>query len=230
MRVEGTIQRWSEAKGYGFIQSAQHSNVFVHIRDFRGPTPPSEGLRVSYEEILVGSKGPRAMDVRPVTAPAAATGPTRAAGTRHPAARPSPDNRRQRRGNAPTPKPAAPNGAGLAILLMVSWLGLLIWGAVSGRLPFWLLGGAAAINALTYLVYAHDKSAARRDAWRTSEGALHMLALLGGWPAAWWAQQNLRHKSRKVEFRRIYWLTLVLNCAALVYVLAHPEWIGMHPA
>ena len=60
---------------------------------------------------------------------------------------------------------------------------------------------------------------APRGGWRTSEKQLHLLALLGGWPAAWWAQQRLRHKSSKPEFRRVYWATIVLNCAALGFVL-----------
>ena len=38
--------------------------------------------------------------------------------------------------------------------------------------------------------------------------ALHLLALLGGWPAAWLAQQNMRHKSSKTAFRAIYWATI----------------------
>ena len=33
--------------------------------------------------------------------------------------------------------------------------------------------------------------------------------------AAWLAQQNMRHKSRKTAFRAIYWATIVLHCAAL---------------
>jgi len=37
-----------------------------------------------------------------------------------------------------------------------------------------------------------DKSAAQRNAWRTPEGTLHMLSLVGGWPGAMIAQQILR--------------------------------------
>ncbi|HON31499.1 MAG TPA: DUF1294 domain-containing protein, partial [Ottowia sp.] len=112
-----------------------------------------------------------------------------------------------------------PTGSGLAALLMLGWLALLAWGAWSQRLPLWLLGALAALNLVTYAAYAADKSAARRGGWRTSEQQLHLLALLGGWPAAWWAQQRLRHKSSKPEFRRVYWATIVLNCAALGFVL-----------
>ena len=68
MHTQGTIRRWDSAKGFGFIQGAHSSNVFFHVRDYRGATPPAEGMRVEFEEIQVGSKGPRAMAVRPLGA------------------------------------------------------------------------------------------------------------------------------------------------------------------
>ena len=40
---------------------------------------------------------------------------------------------------------------------------------------------------------------------------LHGLSLIGGWPGALIAQQVLRHKSRKEEFRFVFWLTVVIN-------------------
>ena len=42
------------------------------------------------------------------------------------------------------------------------------------------------------------------------------MALAGGWPGALLAQQWLRHKSAKREFRAVFWATLVLNVAGLV--------------
>jgi uncharacterized membrane protein YsdA (DUF1294 family) len=77
----------------------------------------------------------------------------------------------------------------------------------------------AALSLLTLLVYAWDKSAARRRAWRISEATLHGLALLGGWPGAWLAQVWLRHKSRKQPFRTWFWLMVAANLAALALLL-----------
>ena len=77
MRGEGSIRRWDAARGFGFIQTAERRDVFFHVRDFRGAGAPTEGLRVSFEAIEVGGKGPRAMDVRPLSAtagPAATNG------------------------------------------------------------------------------------------------------------------------------------------------------------
>ena len=68
----------------------------------------------------------------------------------------------------------------VAMLLMLGWLALLAWGAWAQRLPLWLLGAMAALNLVTFLSYALDKSAAQSGGWRTSEKQLHLLALLGG--------------------------------------------------
>jgi uncharacterized membrane protein YsdA (DUF1294 family) len=75
-----------------------------------------------------------------------------------------------------------------------------------------------AASVVTFIAYAIDKSAARKGRWRTKEGTLHVLAMIGGWPGAFVAQRVLRHKSRKQPFRMIFLLTVILNCAALVWL------------
>jgi uncharacterized membrane protein YsdA (DUF1294 family) len=66
------------------------------------------------------------------------------------------------------------------------------------------------------LFYAHDKSAAQANEWRTPEGTLLMLGLLGGWPGAIVAQQMLRHKTSKISFRIAFWLTVLVNVGAFL--------------
>ena len=57
--------RWNAERAFGFIRSpGSAADVFFHIRDFRGATPPREGLAVVFEEIHGGGKGPRAMAVQ----------------------------------------------------------------------------------------------------------------------------------------------------------------------
>jgi uncharacterized membrane protein YsdA (DUF1294 family) len=80
----------------------------------------------------------------------------------------------------------------------------------------WIAAWFVAASVVTFFVYAIDKSAARRRAWRTPERTLHMLALAGGWPGALLAQQFLRHKSAKAEFRATFWATVFLNVADFV--------------
>lgn len=71
------------------------------------------------------------------------------------------------------------------------------------------------VSIITYFVYAKDKSAAEMSEWRISENTLHMHSLLFGWPGAIVAQQRLRHKTKKVSFRIVFWLTVIANVSAL---------------
>lgn len=76
-----------------------------------------------------------------------------------------------------------------------------------------------AISLLTLLVYGIDKSRAMNKGWRIPESTLHILSLLGGWPGAIIGQQVFRHKRRKGGFMVAFWLTVILNCAALAAYL-----------
>lgn len=216
--MQGTIRRWDSDKGFGFIQAEHSNNVFFHIRDYRGDAPPVVGMEVEYEEIQVGGKGPRAMQVRSRTAPRTAA----------PRRNPPPRTSRQR---PMPPQRDTPAGASVAMALMLAWVALLAWGAWVQRLPLGLLGLLVLLNGATFFTYAFDKSAAQRGAWRTPEQTLHLMALLGGWPAAWWAQQWLRHKSSKASFRTIYWCTALLHSAALGAIVLQPrllDFSGFH--
>lgn len=84
------------------------------------------------------------------------------------------------------------------------------------HMALWIAGVYAGMSLLTLIVYASDKSAAKAGRWRTAESTLHLLALAGGWPGALLAQQWLRHKSAKRQFRAVFWATVVLNVAGLV--------------
>ncbi|MGV3740902.1 MAG: DUF1294 domain-containing protein [Burkholderiaceae bacterium] len=89
----------------------------------------------------------------------------------------------------------------------------------AGRLPAFVLAFYLVSSVGTFLAYAADKSAASRNAWRTAENTLHLLALVGGWPGALTAQRVLRHKSSKKPFLISFWSTALLNCAALGWLL-----------
>ncbi|MBA6232192.1 MULTISPECIES: DUF1294 domain-containing protein [unclassified Colwellia] len=87
-----------------------------------------------------------------------------------------------------------------------------------GYFPEKLLYVYIGLSILTYLAYAFDKSKAQRGAWRTQESTLHFLSLAGGWPGAALAQQFLRHKSSKREFRNVYWITAIINMGVLIWL------------
>ena len=80
-----------------------------------------------------------------------------------------------------------------------------------------LLAGCYGVASLvTFIVYALDKSAAKRGRRRVRERTLHLLSLLGGWPGALAAQRVLRHKCSKGRFLVVFWLTVVLNVGLVV--------------
>jgi uncharacterized membrane protein YsdA (DUF1294 family) len=78
-----------------------------------------------------------------------------------------------------------------------------------------------ALSLFTFLIYARDKSAAKTGRRRTPERTLHALGLAGGWPGALLAQRVLRHKSSKRTFQLTFWMTVLLNCGALVWLASH---------
>lgn len=78
----------------------------------------------------------------------------------------------------------------------------------------------AVMSMLTFIIYAIDKSKAKRGVWRIPENSLHILSLCCGWPGAMVAQQILRHKSKKIRFRAVFWLTLVINVVILLWLLS----------
>jgi uncharacterized membrane protein YsdA (DUF1294 family)/cold shock CspA family protein len=190
MRFEGTVTKWDDERGFGFIRPDQGGqDVFVHIKAFaRGADRPQEGQRVSFEVDLGPQRKKRALRVEPVR--------TRSA-------------ERVKR----------PSGAewGTATLFAIPGFVLLFFAvAVMWRPPMWIGLLYVIASASTFFAYAADKSAARRGDVRTPERALHLMSLLGGWPGALLAQQFLRHKSIKTEFRAVFWSTVVVNIVLFV--------------
>jgi len=80
--------------------------------------------------------------------------------------------------------------------------------------------GKPSPSTVAFVAYALDQSAARNDQWRTRESALHLFALIGGWPGALAAQRLLRHKTKKQSFQIVFWVTVVLNCSALGWLFS----------
>lgn len=191
MQFEGRIKSWNDERGFGFIEPDQGGQeIFVHIKACaRLMGRPQVGQRVRFAVEMSQGKE-RARDVAAV---AVQRGPAKAVGT---------------------PKPAQ---WGVATWLLIpAFLMLYLWLAVLWRTPHWLGAVYVGGSVLAYALYAADKSAARRGAWRVSESTLHAVALAGGWPGALLAQQLTRHKTAKAEFRRIFWATVLLNVLGFV--------------
>ena len=206
MRFTGTLTAWNDERGFGQIAPAQGGEpVFVHISAWpRGIGRPQLHQAVSFE-VEQGPKGKRARAVQPVASRLTA-------------------NQGQRGQSSQRSRQAGIGAAqwGTTTLLAIPAFVVLFAGvAVLWKLPLWAAGLYVGLSAATFLVYAIDKSAAERGAWRTPESNLHVLALAGGWPGALLAQQVLRHKSSKREFRAAFWGTVVLNVVGFM-VLASP--------
>jgi uncharacterized membrane protein YsdA (DUF1294 family)/cold shock CspA family protein len=201
MKSQGTVVRWDEARGFGFIRTGgPGADVFLHARDLRLPDGqrPREGLRVVFDVIHVGGKGPRAVAVRL----------TGGGGATRPAARPPAPRRRA--------SPSRPGAlAWLAWPLMAAYGAALAWAAWTRLAPWWILPAAAGLSLAAFFVYWQDKYAAEQGRWRIPEDTLHLWSLAGGWPGAWLAQQVLRHKSSKGSFLTVYWATVLLHLAGV---------------
>jgi uncharacterized membrane protein YsdA (DUF1294 family)/cold shock CspA family protein len=103
-------------------------------------------------------------------------------------------------------------GALFLVLLLLGWF--------FAKVPVIVVLAYGLMSVLTFLLYGADKSAAVNNRWRTQESTLHFAGLVGGWPGALFAQDLFRHKSKKTEFQSVFWVTVVLNCAGLAWLLS----------
>jgi uncharacterized membrane protein YsdA (DUF1294 family) len=102
----------------------------------------------------------------------------------------------------------------LSIIFSISIVAASLMNYIPINVVFVYLGA----SIVTYIAYVFDKSKAQRGAWRTPESTLHFFALIGGWPGAAIAQQTLRHKSQKRDFRIVFWLTVIVNFSVLAWL------------
>ncbi|MEM1213082.1 MAG: DUF1294 domain-containing protein [Planctomycetota bacterium] len=79
------------------------------------------------------------------------------------------------------------------------------------------LAGLASVAVAALLWW--DKRQARLGRWRVPERRLHVLELLGGWPASWAVRRLIRHKTVKVKYRVAFVLAAVGHVTAVAAVL-----------
>ncbi|MCF7730303.1 MAG: DUF1294 domain-containing protein [Akkermansiaceae bacterium] len=99
---------------------------------------------------------------------------------------------------------------------------LLLPGLAMLMLPFplWVAPGSMVmISVLTFWMYAHDKQQALAGRWRIAENSLHLAELLGGWPGAFLAQRQQRHKCSKVSYLIVFWCIVAIYQIVAVDVL-----------
>ncbi|HRH87729.1 MAG TPA: cold shock and DUF1294 domain-containing protein [Rubrivivax sp.] len=190
MRFEGILSSWNDDRGFGYIEAAQGGEpIFVHVSAWpKGSGRPQTKQAVSFE-VESGPKGKRAKNVQFA---------------------------RTRRVARPPEKPGRAQWGAATLFVIPAFLILFAVVAVLWKPPPWVAGLYMAASLATFVAYAADRSAAAKGAWRTRESTLHLLSLAGGWPGALLAQQFLRHKSTKQQFRQVFWATVLLNVLALL--------------
>jgi len=114
----------------------------------------------------------------------------------------------------------AAQGGTIALTIALLFLIFVGVSVFIGELPFLVLAFYVGVSVISFLMYRHDKSAAQQNQWRTGEGTLILLGVLGGWPGAFIAQQLFHHKSKKKSFQVAFWITVLLNCFGLVLWLS----------
>ena len=64
---EGTVKWFNDTKGFGFIESSDGVDVFVHQSEIQGEgyRSLSEGAKVEFE-LTQGPKGPKAVQVKQI--------------------------------------------------------------------------------------------------------------------------------------------------------------------
>ena len=202
MRDQGRLVEWFDEKGYGFIQPNDDSKdrVFLHIKDFARQGPrPILGCALEYNVIVDAQGRYRAQQVSYLKASQ------------------TQKSRTSKVSSIKTQQGQRWSPMQIASVAYIVFLALLV---LMGRLSGLVLLFINVMNAASYWFYAQDKEAAKKGQRRVPENTLHLLSFLGGWPAAWLAQQKLRHKTQKQPFRKIYFCTILFNILLIFWLIS----------
>lgn len=86
-----------------------------------------------------------------------------------------------------------------------------------------VLGLMLVLSLVSFAAYGWDKRCSTLGNRRIPERNLHLLAVFGGWPGALVGQRYFRHKTKKLPFRVLFWIT-VLGHLVLVGVVGSIIW------
>lgn len=184
----GTITKWNDDKGFGFIK------------------PRSGG-----KDIFIHITGYSKEHKKPVAGLMVNYFHSTDARGRKCAVDVRPVNGHKNNGRALRQKSSA------LIICSIFFISLFLFSSLK-LIPFVIVAVYFVMSVITFIMYAKDKNSAQNGNWRTPESTLQLLSLLGGWPGAAIAQSYLRHKSKKISFRFVYWITVIVNCFGLYWI------------
>lgn len=191
MRFQGKLTNWNDDRGFGFVEpNGGGDRAFVHIKSFRKPSRRPINEDLITYELLPQSGG----KYKAIN--------VSLVGDRH--------------SQHKSPKQSRKLGSLITSVFCVA-LALL---TLLKLLPVEVLLLYIVASLIAFVFYAVDKSAAQNNRWRTPENHLHILALIGGWPGALFAQNKLRHKSSKNAFKNVFWVTVVINMSAFFWLFS----------
>jgi uncharacterized membrane protein YsdA (DUF1294 family)/cold shock CspA family protein len=194
MRYQGKLVERNDDKAYGFVlPNAGGRKIFVHLNEFAGRRRPDIGSLITFEMGRDASQRSCAVKIAPVV------------------------SSQQRRAKEQL-REAHVARSRLSLWIAALWVLAVVALTYFGHYSWKLLAIWTLVNGITLVLYVVDKSAAEEGRWRTPEARLHLFALAGGWPAAAFAQQKLRHKTTKESFRAMFWLTVVVNLALMLWL------------
>ncbi len=191
MKHQGKILNWNDDKGYGFVEpDGGGARAFVHIKAFKPRSRrPINGETIVYDLVRENNDRCKAANIQFAN-----------------------DAKSVKKRDRVT------SGSRFGSVFTIIFLAALCASTAIGKLPVIVAGAYIVMSLITFIAYAIDKSAAKKGRWRTQESTLHLFALIGGWPGAFFAQNILRHKSRKAAFKRVYWLTVIVNLAGFAWL------------
>lgn len=191
MKLQGKVFNWNDEKGFGFAEPlGGGDHVFVHIKAFRlGSRRPVNGDVILFEVVRENDNRYKAANIKFACEVKASSDRNRATSR-------------------------VTFGASCTFIFCIVLLGSVF----TEKLPAIVFGFYVVMSFLTFIAYLIDKSAAKNRRWRTKESTLHIFSIIGGWPGAYLAQEILRHKSRKEDFKGVYWATVFLNVCGFFWL------------
>lgn len=110
--------------------------------------------------------------------------------------------------------------ASLVWLLLCTGLPLMKISSPETKIPWLILiycGFTVICSIIAFIAYGIDKRRARKISTAFPKRDFTCFLFLGGWPGSYLAQQLFRHKTRKVSFRLVFWVIVLLHLGIIGY-------------